>query len=132
MSNETKYVIDLPYKRPPITMNSSFSWKKKHGIVSQLRKDAMNLGKYAKIKPGSHMTVHLFYAPGRRIRIDPPNLYAMVKPLVDGLARGNRKDWVGLEIVPDDTKEYVTIPEPTVLFPPTLGPRFWLVVTVRS
>lgn len=96
----------------------------------EVRSTVAWLAKQAKIPSGSHLTIQLHYAPGRRQRMDSHNLHPTVKACVDALARGPRKDWVGLDLVPDDTDEYVTIEPPKIWWPPAKGPRCWLTVEV--
>lgn len=126
------YILEYPWPRPPLTMNHRLNRWKLADWVASIRETTAWLGDQAGIKPGSHMTVQLHYAPGRKSTLDAHNLHLTTKCCVDGLARGNRRDWVGLEIVPNDTKQYVTIHEAEIHYPPTPGPRWWLAVSVDS
>jgi crossover junction endodeoxyribonuclease RusA len=126
------YRLDLPYQRPPLRSNDSHADPRARGrIVKQVRNDVMLLAKSAGMKPGSHMVIQLHYAPGHNRKMDSHNLHPTVKACVDALARGKRKDWVGLEIVPDDDDRYVTVLTPVIDRPPEPGPRCWLIVQVH-
>lgn len=125
------FTIPLPWPRPPLRSNDRRHFRQQADIVANVRTSVMVLARAAKIPPGKHLTVQLHYAPGRDIRMDSHNLHPTVKACVDALARGKRKDWVGLELVPDDTDEFVTIRSPQIHPPPTGGPRCWLTVQVH-
>jgi len=43
--------------------------------------------------------------------------------MADALGRG-RKDWIGLDLVPDDTKEWMAKLTPAIIDPPARG--MWL------
>lgn len=122
--------LDLSFDRPPLNENKQLNRYRRAKIVKELRTEVALRGRSARIPQGSHMTLQLVYAPGRRQRMDGPNFYPTLKALTDGLARGPRKDLVGLDIVPDDTDEYVTQLPTLILWPPERGPRCWLLVTV--
>jgi crossover junction endodeoxyribonuclease RusA len=132
-----EYVIVLSYDRPPLRSNGGHGNRYARArIARDLIDEVMTKARALHIPTGQHLTVQLHYAPGRRPRIDGHNLHPTVKPIVDALARPSRrvKDprhaWRGLQLVPDDTDEYVTIPTPLVHFPPEPGPRCWVTVTV--
>lgn len=124
------YRLDLPWLRPPLRSNDRRHFRAQAREVAAVRGTVMLLAKAEKIPAGNHLTVQLHYAPGRRTRMDSHNLHPTVKAAVDALARGKRRDWVGLELVPDDTDEFVTILNPAVHYPPEPGPRCWLTVEV--
>lgn len=127
----TTFRLDLPWERPPLRSNGSHgSFYAKARIVKEIRLTVMLLAKNAKIPVGDHLTVQLHYAPGKNTRMDSHNLHPTVKAAVDALARGKRRDWVGLELVPDDTDRFVTILTPQIHYPPEPGPKCWLTVEV--
>jgi crossover junction endodeoxyribonuclease RusA len=128
---DTTYRLDLPWPRPPLRSNDSHGNRyAKAKLVKTVRTAVMLLAKNAKVPAGDHLTVQLHYAPGQNTRMDSHNLHPTVKACVDALARGKRRDWVGLELVPDDTDQYVTILTPQIHYPPATGPRCWLTVEV--
>ena len=131
MPEPTVYWLDLPYQRPPLRSNDSFLHPAhKASVVRKVREDVTQLAKSQGMEPGTHLVVQLHYAPGHNRKMDSHNLHPTVKACVDALARGKRKDWVGLELVPDDTDDFVTILTPQIHRPPEPGPRCWLIVKV--
>ncbi|MFJ5984271.1 hypothetical protein [Lentzea sp. NPDC092896] len=130
MSATTTHRLDLPWERPPLRSNDRRHYREQAKVVAAVRSATVVLARAAKLPAGNHLTVQLHYAPGRRTRMDSHNLHPTVKACVDALARGKRRDWVGLELVPDDTDEYVTILTPQIHYPPEPGPRCWLTVEV--
>jgi len=125
-----EFRLDLSFRRPPLSANQQLNRYRRAGIVRDIRTEVAWRGRAVRIPRASHMTVQFVYAPGHNGRMDSPNWAPTVKALVDGLARGPRKDLIGLDIVPDDTDEYVTIRPTLILRPPEPGPRCWLLVTV--
>lgn len=123
------YKLALPWSKPPLTSNQRFGhWAPRNRIVADVRTTVAWLAKQAKIPPGRHLTVELVWAPGDRRRRDAPNLQPTVKAAVDALARG-RKDYTGLDLVPDDTPTYVT-ELPSRIMPPPHPKGMWLNVEV--
>lgn len=117
--------LRLPYPRPPrgLAGNARVHWSVKARDTRQVRSDVVNLAKAAglhRYQPGEveHVTLQLVWAPGDRRRRDEDNLNPLVKVVADALARGPRADWVGLDVVPDDTPEYMTRHRPLILAPP--------------
>jgi len=119
IANALHYQLDLPYRRPPAPLwgNSRSHYHARSASSRQMRSDVAVLATKARIPPSTHLEVLLSWAPGDRRRRDADNLWPMLKCCCDGLARGPRKDWVGLDIVPDDTPEYMTKHAPVILTP---------------
>lgn len=120
----TTYRIDLPYRRPPLSLNDRHNRWVKAKLVAEIRKDVWLLAKYHKIPAVEKITVQLHYAPGRRGRHDPMNLTATSKPAIDGL--------VDARVVPDDDSEHVHELPPEIHFPPEPGPHCWLTIEVTA
>jgi crossover junction endodeoxyribonuclease RusA len=123
----------LPYERPPKALvgNSRAHWRQRSADTQQVRTDVMSLARQAGLhfaRGISHITVELVWAPGDRRRRDADNLWPLLKACCDALARGPRRDWVGLELVPDDTPEHMTKLAPRIQPPPAKG--MWLVLTL--
>lgn len=124
------YSLRLPYDRPPkaLTGNSRAHWRQRSADTRMVREDVLILARAANIPATAHMTVELVWAPGDRIRRDADNLWPLLKACCDSLARGPRRDWVGLELVPDDTPQHMTKMAPRI-DPPPAPKGMWLHVT---
>lgn len=130
----TTYRLALPYQRPPsaLTGNTRVHWRTRSAQVSEVRNAVKVLATAAKIPPAPHLTVELVWAPGDRRRRDADNLWPLLKTACDALARG-RKDWVGLELVPDDTPAYMEKKAPRIASPDECAERgMWLYVTTND
>lgn len=125
-----EFTLTLPWSRPPLTLNQRFAhWSQRSTITAEIRTTVAWLAKQAKIEPGKHLTVELVWAPGDRRRRDEDNLAPTLKAAIDALAR-NRADFIGLDLVPDDTAQYVTR-LPIRIEPPPHPKGMWLTVNVR-
>jgi crossover junction endodeoxyribonuclease RusA len=125
--------LHLPYARPPKSLvgNSRAHWRQRSTDTQQVRTDVMRLAQQAglhRLGRLEHITAELVWAPGDRRRRDADNLWPLLKVACDALARGPRRDWVGLELVPDDTPEHMTKLAPRIQPPPEKG--MWLVLTL--
>lgn len=126
--------LTLPYNEPPqaLKANERPHWSRRNKDTRQVRTDVMRLAQAAglhRLPPIAHITAVLVWAPGNRIRRDPINLAPFVKALCDGLARGNRKDLIGLDLVPDDTQEWMDQRTAVLVPPPAKG--MWLDLSIR-
>ncbi|MBW0088259.1 hypothetical protein I4I73_03390 [Pseudonocardia sp. KRD-184] len=127
--------LDLPYKRPPAALvgNSRAHWRRRSADTKQVRADVLRLAQAAGLhrldRPVEHVTVTLTWAPGDRRRRDADNLWPLLKACCDALARG-RQDWVGLDLVPDDTPTWMEKRAPRIEPPPTAA-GMWLDVGLR-
>ncbi len=124
--------LSLPYDKPPASLwgNSRAHWHRRSQDTLILRSTVLLVAKQAglnRLCDGrvKHVTAGLTWAPGDRRRRDEDNLWPFFKVVCDGLARGPRKDWVGLELVPDDTAEYFQKNAPRIL-PPPAEQGMWL------
>lgn len=118
----------LPYERPPkaLTGNTRAHWRRRSADTQQVRSDVMRLAQQAglhRLTGVRHVTVTLTWAPGDRRRRDADNLWPLLKSACDALAKG-RRDWTGLDLVPDDTPVYMEKHAPVILPPPAKG--MWL------
>jgi crossover junction endodeoxyribonuclease RusA len=129
------FEVDVPMMRgktgfvPPLTANNRLHRMVEAQRVRLVRGFVCAKAKAARIPTGRHLTVQLHYAPGDNRRRDSDNLYPTFKAACDALARGPRRDWVGLELVPDDTPEHMTKLAP-VIHPGPGVRRLWLTVEV--
>lgn len=131
VSPTTTYRLVLPWSTPPLTQNQRHHWSVRNRKTREIRETVAWLAKAARIPVCEHLTVQLVWAPGDRRRRDGDNCAPTVKACVDALARGPRKDLIGLDLVPDDTPEHVTV-LPTLIEPPPHEPGLWLIVETRG
>lgn len=129
--------LNLPYERPPAALvgNTRVHWRRRSADTQQVRGDVLRLATAAglhRLPPDriGHVTVELVWAPGDRRRRDADNLWPLLKACCDALARGPRRDWIGLELVPDDTPEHMTKLAPRIEPPPAKG--MWLDITLHG
>ena len=125
-------MIPQPWGRPPLpplTANDRLHFMVRSSRTRLIREEVTQAAKAAGIPVCEHLTVRLHYAPGDNRRRDEDNLYPTFKAACDALARGPRRDWVGLELVPDDTAEHMTKLAPVIHPGPGIR-RLWLTVEV--
>lgn len=123
----THHVITLPWARPFASLSANARaghWRARSRDTREVRETVMLLARSARIPVCSRMTVMLRWAPGDRIRRDEDNLYGFQKAAADALARGPRRDWVGLDLLPDDTPQFMQKLTPMIVPPPARG--LWL------
>jgi crossover junction endodeoxyribonuclease RusA len=135
------YEVDLPMMPrhkaktdtpcPPLSENDRLHFRVKAPRVKRIREEVMWKALAARIPKCNHLTVQLFYRPGTRQRMDEDNLAPNLKAACDALARGPRRDWVGLELVPDDTAKYMT-KERSVIVEGAGARRLWITVRVDA
>lgn len=130
----TMCTLQLPYELLPagLSGNTRASWRTKARSTRMVRSDVMRLAQAAGLHrlALAHIAVELVWAPGDRRRRDSDNLWPLLKAACDALARGPRRDWVGLELVPDDTPEFMTKHAPRIDPPPAKG--MWLQLTLTA
>lgn len=126
--------LPLPYEKPPAALwgNSRKHWRQRSADTRMVREDVLNLARQAGLhrldRTPAHVTVVLIWAPGDHRRRDEDNLFPLLKAACDSIARGPRRDWVGMEIVPDDTGKYMK-KIPRIVSPPAKG--MWLDLSIR-
>lgn len=133
MTAET-VTITLPFDRPPSALvgNSRAHWRRRSADTQQVRTVVAALARQHNLHLAQpqHVTVELIWAPGDRRRRDADNLWPLLKACCDALARGPRRDWTGLDLVPDDTPEHMTKLAPRIDGPPAKG--MWLAITLHA
>lgn len=137
MTVATVFEVEVPLIRervggplvPPLNANQRLHYQQRSQRTRIIRTAVRNAAERARIPQCKHLTVTLHYQPGDNRRRDADNLFPVLKAACDALARGPRRDWVGLELVPDDTPEHMTKLTPVI----HLGPgtrRLWLTIEV--
>ena len=114
--------VTLALSKPPLSLNDRMHWATKARIVKNVRKHAADMARG--LGPYAAATVTLHYQPRDRRKRDRDNLYASLKPCIDGL--------VDAGVIPGDHAELV---EPrVVIHEPTKGEpgRLWLTVEGRD
>lgn len=112
--------IDLPYSKPPLSMNDRQHWAAKARITAGVRTSTARLAKAASVPTGlSHATVTLCYRPKANRKRDADNLVPVLKACCDGLVDHGLTD--------DDTPDLMTKVMP-VIHPAIKGqpPALWL------
>jgi crossover junction endodeoxyribonuclease RusA len=129
VSRRFKAATRVPQPCEPLNANTIYHRYERAARVRAVREAVLVGAKNARIPAGRHLTVLLTYRPGDNRRRDADNLWPTLKAACDALARGPRRDWVGLELVPDDTPEYMTKLAP-LIHPGPGKRRLWLTVEV--
>lgn len=118
--------LPLSFDKPPLSLNDHrMHHMQRARIVRQLREEVVMLLRLHRVaRSARHVEVTFHYRPRDNRARDTDNLIATVKPLVDALAPGRpakmgRKGKIvqpvaGYGLVPDDTPQYVTRPEPVI------------------
>lgn len=122
-SGQREWRLDLPWPRPPLSMNDRGHWSARRRAVGQIRADVGWLVRAAKIPPLRRAVVQLHYRPRTARRRDADNLMATSKPCVDGL--------VGAGVLTDDTPAFVEHLTPRLheaTATPESGTRLWLTI----
>ena len=116
--------IELPYTKPPISMNDRTHWAQKARLVQQVRADTKILVRAFGIPPQPRVSICLHYIPKDKRRRDPLNLVATLKAVEDGC--------VDAGLIPDDTPAFLEPTMPVIDEPdrtPKLMRRLYLVIT---
>lgn len=92
-----EWVIDLPWPKPPLSLNQRMHWAKQAKLVKEVRMIARVKARH--IPEMQKCSVELVWHVADKRRRDVDNPVATFKPLCDGL--------VDAEIVLDDTPEYM-------------------------
>ncbi|RRQ26295.1 hypothetical protein DK926_18790 [Rhodococcus sp. Eu-32] len=128
------FTIELPWTTPPLSMNdrgaSVQAARAKAAQIAQIRSDVYVLARSVKLpRNAGHAVVQLHYRPGTNARRDTDNLVATLKPICDGLA-ADTTHRTGYGLVPDDTPQFMSKPEPIIHQHRKGHARMWLEITV--
>jgi crossover junction endodeoxyribonuclease RusA len=120
------WTLPLPFHTPPLTLNQRLHHMKKWRKEQEVQAAALVLARKYKVTPCDRISVELHWRPKTRRARDGDNLFATVKPLVDGLRQAG--------VVTDDDSTRVEHRNP-VIHPAEPGQRhdvLWLVITDLS
>jgi hypothetical protein len=91
MTRRRRWVLGLPYTRPPLSANRRQHWSPAHRDFREVRDDLFYLGKRwaaaANLVGVGRADVTLIWYPGTNRRADSDNLAPTLKPILDGLVR---------------------------------------------
>ena len=129
MTSQVLWVIRLPWRTPPLSLNDRGHWAAKAARTARVRRDVVALAAAHRLPTGlDRVRVHLVYVPRDRRRRDTDNLVATLKPICDALAAGTGKH-PGYGLVADDTPEFMSKPEPLIAAPDPKDPHLRLLIT---
>lgn len=115
------WTIELPYERPPLSMNGSQGDRRARARkVRAVRQTMQALARQERIPPLARLSAELHYEPRLKRTRDPGNLMATLKPLEDGLVDAN--------LVPDDNPFYVEPATPVIDLPTGAAGRLYVVI----
>lgn len=78
--------IDLPFTSPPLSLNDRHHWAKRNRLNRTVRDITHALARNQRLDPIEvPVVVTLHYRQRVKRRIDKDNLYATIKPAIDGL-----------------------------------------------
>lgn len=121
-----EWVLNLAFPKPPLSLNDSPTMSRgarmaRSAKVKSVRQHGKDLATSAGIPPLARFAATLHYQPRDNRARDSLNLYATVKPLVDGL--------IDAGICADDDRNRCSTPEPVIHDAKKGEPgRMWLVV----
>ena len=113
------WIIQLPYTKPPLSLNDRKHWRKKASITKEIR-DFVHQAAWLVIPACSASDVTLHYVPRDARRRDADNLVPILKACCDGL--------VDAGVVPDDTPELMRKHMPIIDAANRADPHLYLVV----
>lgn len=97
---ETVHHLALPWPKPPLSLNDRSQWAARYRKQQEIKAIVKLLARNAKLRPVEHAVVTLHYRPRDNRRRDKDNLYATIKPCIDGLTAAG--------IFADDDSTHVT------------------------
>lgn len=134
--NDLRVRLNLPYDRPPAELagNARVHWRPEARAKAEVRNTVTTLARASGLHrylPGEvqHVTAGLVWAPGDNRKRDPDNLWRFAKVIFDCIARGPRKEFVGIDVVPDDSPDHFTKLTPQIL-PASAAKGMWLDLTL--
>ena len=133
MTTVREWRVRLPYRTPPLTLNTRTHWSDRYRIEQRIHRDMITLARANQLPTGlTKIRVQLGYTPRDNRRRDNDNLTATAKPLYDALTKPNKVNKTGHGMVPDDTPEYMEKPAPVITAADPKDPHLWVVITDLS
>lgn len=114
--------LDLPFRRPPLSLNDRMHWSVKARLTKEVRMIARV--KARNIPDLEKCSVELVWFVNDKRRRDTDNPVATLKALCDGL--------VDAEVVPDDTPDYMIKLPVRIEYRPKTERQAGLVLVVRE
>lgn len=117
------WTLPLPFQKPPLTLNMRLHHMARYRLEQRLQGVALVLARSQKIPACERISVELHWRPSTRRARDGDNLFATIKPLVDGLRKAG--------VIADDDSTRVIHRSPVIHSPETAIPHgvLWLVIT---
>lgn len=99
--------VDLPYEKPPLSLNDRHHWAKHASLVAALKARTRNAVRAADVPHLDHVHVELHYRGKTNAVKDVDNIVATLKPCIDALHHPDEASrWE--PIVDGDDPRYVT------------------------
>jgi crossover junction endodeoxyribonuclease RusA len=123
---EGEWEVPLPYAAPPLSLNDRYGWQKRARLAAEVKHDTKHMASFVRLPRGiQRVGITLHYQPSVRRRRDGDNLYATLKPAIDGL--------VAYGLIEDDDDEHVLSRDVKIHEPsPGEHVRLWLIITDLS
>lgn len=94
------HIIRLPYRRPPISLNSRMHWATKGKLTREIRAITALKARQQRIPAMECVLIELHWVPADRRKRDSDNPYPTLKAAIDGCRDAG--------LVPDDDSQHVT------------------------
>ena len=114
-----EWVIHLPWKAPPLSLNQRMHWAVKSRLTKEVRLIAKVKARH--IPDLEKCSVELLWFVNTKHRRDTDNPVLTLKALCDGL--------VDAEVVPDDTSEYMHKLPVRIVYRPKVAAGMHLIVS---
>lgn len=98
-SHYPEWAIQMPWPRPPLSLNDRFDRREKASLTRMVRNDTHVLALAAKVPELHRVTLGLVWYPGDNKVIDADNIAPTLKAAIDGLRDAH--------VLVDDSSRYV-------------------------
>ena len=126
LESARNWTLALPYQKPPLTLNMRLHHMAKWRLEQEIQTAALVLARAQKVPMCERISVELHWRPKTRRARDGDNLFATIKPLVDGIRKAG--------VISDDDSTRVVHRNPVIHPPESAAPHggLWLVITDLS